>query len=230
LALLKLVDVGTVLDKEETRLLERKILGTDLNPDFEETKISAIIDRLLDDVKESKFNYPNHLGIDGLYRLHKAMCACRNREERNNVSPLLIIGEYPEELGSYRQVVARILNNMGYNEIVNPVQRGQNEYPKRKVRCLTGDIGLHIGIGVNKTKEEEQEQRMDLADSLLMVRCHRCNQNSEIVARNWHYHLVEAIQETIVKRTDNSIVYLCSTYGHAMLPLSKPDAFLGQIP
>ena len=167
------------------------------------------------------FEYKNHLGVNGIIKLHFEMCryAVSNNDCENN--KLLVIGEFPEELSSYKHAVARLLNNLSYNQKNSKIeQSSNNECSKKYVRCITGDIGLHIGIFDDKDNCEETKR------AVLKIRCHKCHQNTELIEKRWHYHAVEEIQETILKKEHSRMVYLCSKYEHAMLPRCKPNAFL----
>jgi len=181
-------------------------------------KIKTIIKKVFNQINE-EFEYKNHLGLKGLYKLHKEICK-HNKDE--NIDRLFIIGELPEELASFRQMVARWLNNMEYNKCKQN-HLDEKLYPKVKVRCFTGDIGLHIGLGIERGTKEAVETRP------IMIRCHRCMHNNEIVKKKLNYHPVNKIQETIVKREGARIVYLCSTYCHAIVPLYKPSYFLSYL-
>lgn len=146
---------------------------------------------------EEGYEYKNHLGLRGLIRLHRRMCIYGCAQDKKRI---FVIGEFPEELGSYKQMVAQVLNRKSTSYGCCPAL----------IPCLTGDIGLHIGIGVNENP--------------ISIRCNQCNQNNELVHEKTHYHPADKIQETIVKRENNGMVYLCKH--HAMLPDEEPKSFL----
>jgi len=164
----------------------------------------------------------NHLGLEGLYGLFKAM---RKKAEDNKKEKLLIISEFPEELGSYRQLIARVLNRLNAKVLTNPGPTAdaklgeENGLPKWPVRCLTGDIGLHVGFHVPIGGTKKPPHR-------LSIRCYECNQNNELIGRRLNYHPVERINETIVKRTGNAMKYLCTELDHATRPINVPRHFL----
>ena len=192
--------------------------------------VARIVIKLIGDVSE--YHYPHHLGLEGVFYLFLKLRAevheRRNRKEKPGeefYSKLLILGEFPEELGSYRHMLARVINEMQDQVPIEnqeiPQERRRSEYPHWPVRCLTGDIGLHVGFGVKKA---ERDEPLPMA-----IRCFRCNQNNEAIARNLHYHEPTRIQETMLKRMDQAMVYLCSTYDHASLDFDKPRYFLSSV-
>jgi hypothetical protein len=211
-ALLDLVDMEQALkNKDDIEFLEKVVQGDGVIK--EHKKLENIIEELFVNINKD-FEYKYHLGLKGLYNLHAKLCAYRKKSKLiNKINPYLIIGEFPEELGSYKQLVARTLNEMPYNQIDQHGKINVDSYPEKFVSCFTGDIGLHIGINIKQ-------------DLPLSVRCDKCNQNNELVKINHHYHRAEEIQETIVKGANNSMLYLCSTYRHAVFPLYKPTAFV----
>lgn len=171
--------------------------------------LHKLINKIIE--KSSKLNKEDkervqHLGIKGTLDLFEAVSDYR---ENNGGNALFIIGEFPEELGSYRQLVARLLNDM--NE--DSRQNRMDSYPDYEVRCFTGDIGLHVGLGINK-------------DHRLSVRCYQCNQNNELIKNRSHYHPVAKIQETVVKNLQGAMIYLCTENHHAMMPIYKPEFFM----
>jgi hypothetical protein len=125
----------------------------------------------------------------------------------------MIIGELPEELQSYRHIVACFLNELGGVE------------SEEKLRCLTGDIGLTVGLKTGGIIFGGNKQ----ADNLkFAIRCPKCFQNNEYVeGKNCqdhismillpHYHACDKIQETPVKAIDSKIIWLCEER-HSSLP------------
>ena len=229
-AQLDLVNIKKVLKYKDVKLLKQALNDKAENKTNNNSimkKIVEIVDKLLKNIN-AEFKYRNHLGVEGLYRLHKKMCKwhLKSKSKKGEIAPLFIIGEFPEELGSYRQIVARNLNNMKYNQLNLSSNISLNTYPKKLVQCLTGDIGLHIGIGIKRNKDKLKKLRINLPYNPVMIRCHQCNQNNEAVNFNIHYHPAQYIQETILKRADNSMTYLCSSFKHAILPQYKPNAFM----
>ena len=168
-------------------------------------------------MRKGDYNYFIHPITDGVPEvkpelLHEVISEIRSllmKEYDKKRNSLFIIGEFPEELGSYRQMVARVLNNM--NTIYS--HRDRTKYPSYRVRCLTGDIGLHVGLGIKENMP-------------LSIRCYRCNQNNELVNDREHYHPVENIQETVMKRLHCAMIYQCISRRHAILPIYAPEHFI----
>jgi ribonuclease BN (tRNA processing enzyme) len=180
---------------------------------------------------ENDYRYRNHLGIRGVFNLFRAMrdfpkkdpdkhkvksdeCAERDR--------LLIIGELPEELASFRHTLARILN-----EDTGSEDTGLNEKTtdKKGIRCITADIGLNVGfrLGDRSIKSEPK------SEPSIKIKCHRCNQNTEMVSKSMHYHSIHKMQEVVIKRAGNSIVYLCEDCNHAAAPIHEPTVFINNL-
>lgn len=170
--------------------------------------VNAIVDAMNGD---HNYKYPNHLGVSGIYNLHKALNNHAGKNNKNKTR-LMIIGELPEELSSFRHVLARLLNQQNFNLPDGSDTSYKTQFPNWRVRCLTGDIGLHIGI--------------DIKGSNTLIRCYRCNQNNEMVKEKRHYYPPEKIQETIVKKIGSGMIYLCTECEHAIFPLQEPRYFL----
>lgn len=159
---------------------------------------------------KQSYVYHNHLGLKGVYSLHEAL-----RNNKNGRDKLMIIGELPEELQSYRHIMACFLNALGGPESAD------------KLRCLTGDIGLTIGLktsGIVFGNEEDAK----IKNLNFAIRCPKCFQNNEYVEGKRvlgdtskislpHYHASDNIQETPVKAMDSKIIWLCEKR-HSSLP------------
>ena len=154
------------------------------------------------------YEYPNHLGLQGVLNLLNSMIGTNTRGE-NKQKKLLVIGEFPEELDSYKQMVARVLNNY-------IAEKDKDN----ELRCVTGDIGLHVQVA-NDDKTP--------GDHKILIRCHKCNQNNELIKNEKHYHAIDDIQETIIKRDNAGMVYLCHRL-HALWPVNAPKSFISFMP
>ncbi len=128
---------------------------------------------------------------------------------------IFIVGELPEELSSYRHLVARLLNVTSGDE--NSTCDSSNLSKGCGVYSFTGDIGLHINLALTNNKKLEPK-----------IRCTYCNYNNETVLRKKlpHYHSPDNIHETILKRLDSRMIYLCTTYDHHPENKDKPYDFL----
>jgi hypothetical protein len=200
------------------------VLLRDTYPDLEAMKVKHILAGAIQILCDSALRYfepKYHLGLRGLKRIHDAMIEERkpgsdplaDYKKPKNPSRVLVIGELPEELGSYRHHIARELS-----------QRKSNN---GKVACLTGDIGLTIGL---ETKGVTFAGNANKTDCTVAVRCSLCNFNNEFVTgdtkskRVYHYHPPIDIQETVLVREGNSMVYLCKSH-HASTPIEQPIFF-----
>ena len=147
------------------------------------------------------WKYPYHLGIHGTYRLFNMMNCYWKGTERQ--SKLFILGELPEELSSYRQKIASLLNKINF-----PSSTSSQEKP---VKAFTGDIGLHI----------------DLSEpSKPKVRCAFCNYNNELALKKLSYHNPADMVEVSIKRHGGAMLYLCRD--HYPGDPTEPQYFLNR--
>jgi hypothetical protein len=146
--------------------------------------------------------YPYHLGISGLYRLHRALVENEEKPGRNKI---FIVGELPEELASYRHHIARLLNAT------------QSTIGQGRTHSFTGDIGMHISLTIGENSVLDPK-----------IRCTYCNYNNESVLNNArpHYHRPDKILETALKRLESAMIYLCTEHDHHPELQDKPFDFL----
>jgi len=194
-----------------------------------------IIDNINDKFKDyclpaKDYIYKNHLGITGIFRLFKSLLNKDNSEARNK---LMIIGELPEELQSYRHILACILEELP----IRDTHRG---------RCFTGDIGLTIGLptkGVRYGRPSEVAGSHRTFNPDIAIRCMKCFQNNEYIYglnKNGqvanviseteeiylpHYHDINQIQETSLKSCSSRISWFCQEY-HGRSPIDAEQEFL----
>jgi ribonuclease BN (tRNA processing enzyme) len=169
-------------------------------------------------IPQNNFRYKNHLGIEGLFQLHKMMISSAN----GGRSKLMIIGELPEELLSYRHAIACLLDEI-------PVDN--------QVKCLTGDIGLTIGLKTEGYSFSNDKHSVPY----IAIRCMKCNQNNEYIKGGTdvkgkdgkeskdiilpHYHDIFSIQERCLKANYSRIAWFCQEYNHASNPDYAPPEF-----
>jgi hypothetical protein len=152
------------------------------------------------------WQYPYHLGIFGLFSVLKAMIGAKESSGR-----VFIVGELPEELSTYRHVVARYLNMLRENI--------SDEYARR-VHCFTGDIGLHIQIKVDNREGLDNSWHRQTK-----IRCTYCNYNNETICARENYHHPAHIVEIPIIRYSDSMIYLCTTKGHDAGDPNCPEYF-----
>lgn len=185
------------------------------NVPLDDWQIAYILLGFLCEASLDIWHYPYHLGITGLYRLHRALvesCARPQPSDASAGGKIMVVGELPEELASYRHYVARLLNF---------TQGNFNEEGKRLVHTFTGDIGLHIGLdAVNRRR-----RRKALKPT---VRCTYCNYNNETVLEPRNYHPPDQILETPLKRVDSAMIYLCTAHDHHPEAEERPYDFLSR--
>lgn len=152
------------------------------------------------------WQYPYHLGIFGLYKLFERMVThWASNEGKNRV---FVVGELPEELTSYRHMIAQRLNMVRENALP-----GGSE---RRVHAFTGDIGLHIGLRVDREEGSLEP----------LIRCSYCDYNNEIVCARENYHSPGRVIETPLKRMDSAMIYLCTKKDHHPENSDMPSHFL----
>jgi ribonuclease BN (tRNA processing enzyme) len=180
-------------------------IDTSSKPYVEENKKVCILIGFLCASIIPEWHYEYHLGISGLFRLHKEMV---NYNKKNNHKRIFVVSELPEELSSYRHHIARLLNVT------------ENNLPKNgesKICSFTGDIGLHIKLFDNKGNKFSPK-----------IRCTYCNYNNEMVLDNQNYHCPDKIIETPIKRLDSAMIYLCTEYDHYPENEKRPLDFLSR--
>jgi hypothetical protein len=150
------------------------------------------------------WQYPYHLGIFGIYRLFASLAKRRSKKGTG----VFVVGELPEELTSYRHMIAHWLN------VLELDQQPQDSAPN--LRAFTGDIGLHIGL---------QHADGHVRPS---IRCAFCNYNNEAVCRGMSYHSPEKVYETPIKRLEGAMLYLCTQKDHHPECAEHPRHFLSR--
>ncbi|MCP4549980.1 MAG: MBL fold metallo-hydrolase [bacterium] len=157
-----------------------------------------------------EWQYPYHLGIVGIYRMFSSMATSAVAAGKSG--RLFIVGELPEELASYRHIIAHWLNMV---KVEMPGKRDKKgSRGPRPVSAVTGDIGLHVGLGRDKGDKNVVPK----------IRCTYCNKNNELILKGGSYHLPSVIYETPIKRAQAAMVYLCSEHEHH--PMGQNDAHL----
>jgi hypothetical protein len=173
-----------------------------------ELQIKNIVDTInAYSIPNEHYTYKNHLGLKGLFNLYEAMASYPPADHQPPTPKLLIVGELPEELQSYRHLVACLLN----------------EHSANAAKSLTGDIGLTIGLPTEKIKFGYPSDQ----HPLIAIRCMKCNQNNEYIkgipgkVKNTyylpHYHPLESIQEIPLKACNSRIGWFCLNH-HASPP------------
>lgn len=142
--------------------------------------------------------YKNHLGIRGICKLFETL----GQDPVSDRFRLMIIGELPEELLSYRHLIACNLNEV---------------YQDSHRKCVTGDIGLTIGLPTEGLKFSFEGD----FSPLFAIRCVKCNQNNENIRGKTnetgdvvlgHYHAPHCIQEISVKARSSRIAWYCKRH------------------
>lgn len=213
--------------KNQFRELREAIGGNKHRKDI----IDAIRTKFTDYYMPSdQYVYKNHLGITGIFKLYNALLTLDDTARR---SKLMIVGELPEELQSYRHVLACILEELSIK-------------PKHQGRCFTGDVGLTVGLptkGITYGRPPEPGCTPKNINPKIAIRCMKCFQNNEYVyglnkdgkvAKTIleneeiylpHYHGIYQIQETSLKACSSRIAWFCQEY-HGRAPRDAEQEFL----
>jgi len=189
-----------------------------VDPTLEDWQVAYTLLGFLCAASASRWHYDYHLGITGLYRMQRALLHHYHEREKNGKpgrERVLVVGELPEELASYRHHIARLLNFTEGN-----FDQNKTDGPNRRVHAFTGDIGLHIGLDT-----EENDDQASLAPR---IRCTYCNYNNETVLKPGNYHPPEKIFETPLKRLDSAMIYLCTQHDHHPEAEWRPPDFLSR--
>jgi len=174
-------------------------------------------------VPNQQYVYRNHLGLQGIISLYRALA----ENNKKNYQKLFIVGELPEELQSYRHLIACCLDELEPTEVNYALRDG-----KRKVKCFTGDIGLTIALPTDNYKFGSGSEPAEP----FAIRCEFCNKNNEMVKGVQladgdetrllcHYHSVDRIQEVCLKGVSSQIVWLCEEL-HASSPVYARQEFI----
>ncbi len=221
------IPIDTSLEREIEKQLQVAVKNTtDLNLEYVRDEWAYLLLEFITICSLTSYQYAYHLGIYGIYNLFKSMVDERKKSKKTNL-PLFIVGEFPEELTSYRHRVAHWLNLVKDNLVAEDtiskntaepdnkhtttttlINDNSKKESKKYVYAFTGDIGLHIGL----------EEEYSIINP--KVRCTYCNYNNETVIERKNYHSPAGIFETPIKRLDASMIYLCTQFGHHP---NKPD-------
>ncbi|MBN2415241.1 MBL fold metallo-hydrolase [bacterium] len=128
-------------------------------------------------VEEDRVKLGDHLFFKGVYSVLKNVIKSNSASKEQK---LLIISEFREEMGSYRNKVAHFLNE----DLV------RND----EIKCISADIGLVIRC-LPKTGK-------------MFVRCSLCNLNNDYDVKDKYYHPSE-MKEVCLKGEDEGLFYFC---------------------
>ncbi len=138
----------------------------------------------------------DHLFLHGL--LAVANLINRKPANGNGGGPpqVLVIGEFREQLGSFRGTIAREINSRVFNAHV----------PDAKPRCVafTADIGLRIRVG-------NEDSRVGNEDIRNRVLCSTCSVNNDRLDAE-RFHPAEPMREVCVKGDHEAMYWSCAAH------------------
>ena len=180
-----------------------------------------------------------HLGASGVYKmwdemLEKMMENWKHNSENGN-DKLIVIGEFREEMGSFRSKVAGLLNKEFKKKLDTKVgdmakTKAEKETEKEgfsKLRCFTSDIGMAIHFEhpqktVNDSKLTEGETKR----IKVKIQCSSCRYDNDLFTLKMDskgvggisfdpkstFHKAEDMKEVCIKGDSEAMVYLCKEH------------------
>jgi tetratricopeptide (TPR) repeat protein len=150
---------------------------------------------------KGRAEWEQHLYLHGLLAVAKLMDP--HRRARNEGGPrVLIIGEFREQLGSFRGAIAREINR----HVFRPGTIHGPELPEHigKPMALTADIGLRIRVesGGNRNR----------------VLCSTCSRNNDRLDAE-RFHRPEQMNEVCVKGDHEAMYWNCRNH----IPAQRPE-------
>ena len=144
-----------------------------------------------------------HLYLDGLLRVAELMLANANANANANEwdtsKQVLVIGEFREELGSFRGTIAREINESVFETRPDKSasERERSAWTEPRCVAVTADIGLRIRIG-----NEGQRNR---------VLCSTCSVNNDRLDVE-RFHAPERMHEVCVKGDHEAMYWTCGDH------------------
>ncbi len=223
--------------KEETNLAEenedkkRKILEeVDRLKEWADKKNIGAVSEFAKSVKARMFPgvLEAHLGASGIYKMWNEMLEKMKenweykKEDKERDNKLIVIGEFREEMGSFRSKVAELLNNEFEKELDNKVkdvtEKDKEKEKYRKLRCFTSEIGMAIHFKHTKSDNKEEVT--------VKIQCSSCRHDNDLYTLKMDgkdvsgisfdpkstFHDVENIKEVCIKGDSEAMVYLCKEH------------------
>jgi hypothetical protein len=180
------------------------------------------IDKFIETISERL--YPgvlsSHLGASGIYKIWEGM---RKSAHVNNTEKILVIGEFREEMGSFRNKMAKLLN-----EEFKKCKEADKDV-KGDIHCFTSDIGMAIHFVPSEKLQERKS----------IVQCSVCRHDNDFyvpVIEAGHstisypkatFHSPGEITEVCIKGEAEGIFYLCKTHdtGRKSLFIERMNRF-----
>jgi hypothetical protein len=147
-----------------------------------------------------------HLGASGVYEIWDGLS---KKVQANNTSKLLILSEFREEMGSFRNKVALLLNNE-FEEL----GRSLNVNNGGNLCCFSSDIGMAVKFVTSQSQHNRQSK----------IQCSVCSHDNDlyipIINTGFNanpfpeetFHSPQKITEVCIKGESEGIFYLCENH------------------
>lgn len=134
----------------------------------------------------------NHLGVRGLYEIFET---CTANDAWNINKKIMVISEFDESLGSFRDKLAYRFNRLWEEK------KRRNSWSDKDFRCFTGDIGIQIILDKDEPK----------------LLCNKCSEDNDLRLKQAFYSPFGdeqsiKIKEVCIKEADERIKYLCKRH------------------
>ncbi len=159
--------------------------------------------KVIEHLFSEELDLGDHLYLHGVLRSYEKYAAkikeiTENEQTMTNNSikdhkfqRLIIISELREEMGSYKNKLAKYINKT-------------YEHNKSYVKCMTGDIGMVIRCSHVETKRDN----LILWKPKIEIRCSDCFNNND-ASLDELYHIPDHIKEVCIRNEDEGIFYFC---------------------
>ena len=151
---------------------------------------------------QDRADWEQHLYLHGLLAIAKLMERSPVRNRAEGGPRVLVIGEFREQLGSFRVSIAREINQ----HVFRPGAVDGPERPEHigKPMALTADIGLRIRVEAGANRNQ--------------VLCTTCSRNNDRLDAE-RFHRPELMNEVCVKGDHEAIYWNCTNH----IPAKRPE-------
>lgn len=160
----------------------------------------------LSDLRDIRKQPKQHLYLSGLLDVARRM----GERKDGGSSPLLVIGELREELGTFRTRIA--------DQVSDLIFKKSHERPDRP-SALTADIGLRVRLAhtVDRVRADPSPVIGDRAQEITVL-CTTCDLDNDLVPSE-RFHPPHRVLEVCVKGEDEGVFYNCLLHH----PRRRPD-------
>jgi len=148
-----------------------------------------------------------HLYLSGLLEIAKQML----KRPPGESTPLLVIGEMREDLGTFRTRIAALISSL--------IFKNNQDQPDRPA-ALTADIGLRVRLAhtLDPGEDETEPPIGDKAQEITVL-CTTCDLDNDLIPSE-RFHPPHRVLEVCVKGEDEGVFYNCLMHH----PRRRPEA------